>query len=88
MPDTQEDLRLQAAEMLHGADKIIDRLRTLVRVGLPSIADMAYATKFRIKEDYKIIEKVERKKRVDTNYTCSNLRDCEGPREKADRSRH
>lgn len=80
---TEETKALQLATMdaLRGAENVKQRLQLEVSTGTPSITDLAYAVKVRIKEDFKIVEKVERKRRGDKpTYEVSSLRDLVGLR--------
>lgn len=68
-------------DALRGADSVKQRLVLEMNTGTPSISDLAYAVKVRVKEDFKIVEKVERKRRGDKpDYSVSSLRDLDGLR--------
>jgi ppGpp synthetase/RelA/SpoT-type nucleotidyltranferase len=75
-----ESLRRDASDALHGARDVVHRLDVLMKSGAPSIADMAYTTRIREKEDFKIVEKVERKRKDDPVYSVSKIRDIVGLR--------
>lgn len=74
-------LRLAANEVRHGADEARERIIQAMSIGSPSIRDIAYAINSRVKEDFKIYNKVLKKraeKRLD--YNVGNLRDIIGLR--------
>lgn len=75
----EEKLALAAIEALRGAGDVRKRLSLEMSSGTPSISDLAYAIKTRLKEDYRIVEKVKRK-RVDKSYDVDDLRDIVGLR--------
>lgn len=54
-----ERLLLEVVEALRGADNLRERLLTTLQTGTPAVADLAYAVKVRIKEDYKVIDKIK-----------------------------
>jgi ppGpp synthetase/RelA/SpoT-type nucleotidyltranferase len=54
-----ERLLLDVIEALRGADNLRDRLLTALQTGTPAVADLAYAIKSRVKEDYKVVEKIQ-----------------------------
>lgn len=54
-----ERLLLDVIDALRGSENLRDRLLTTLQTGTPAVADLAYAVKARIKEDYKAIEKIK-----------------------------
>lgn len=81
MINTDPNLELETMDALRGADNVKQRLFLEMSTGTPSISDLAYAVKVRVKEDFKIVEKVERKRRGDKpDYAVSSLRDLVGLR--------
>jgi ppGpp synthetase/RelA/SpoT-type nucleotidyltranferase len=75
----EEKLALAAAEALRGAGDVRKRLSLEMSSGTPSISDLAYAIKTRLKEDYRIVDKVKRK-RLEKPYGVDDLRDIVGLR--------
>jgi hypothetical protein len=57
-----ERLLLDVVEALRGADNLRDRLLASLQSGTPAVADLAYAVKARVKEDYKVIDKIKEKR--------------------------
>lgn len=53
-----ERLMLDVVEALRGADNLKERLLAALQSGTPAVADIAYAVKARVKEDYKAVEKI------------------------------
>lgn len=81
MAEMDKELELATMDALRGADNVRQRLLLEMNTGTPTINDLAYAVKVRVKEDFKIVEKVERKRRGDKpSYAVSNLRDLVGLR--------
>ncbi len=78
--DEDKDLSYQAAVAKRGASSVVKRLLNLVNEGAPSISDLAYAIRAREKEDFKIVEKVQRKRIEDPTYDVNRLRDIVGLR--------
>lgn len=74
------DLELAATRALRGAEEVKARLLVEMASGAPAIADLAYAIKVRVKEDYKIVEKVLHKRKEDQAYNVGKLRDIVGLR--------
>src|SRR3954452_6299531 len=54
-----ERLLLDVIDALRGADTLRERLLMALHAGTPAVADLAYAVKARVKEDYKVIEKIQ-----------------------------
>ena len=75
-----EDLWRDAAARKHGAADVVSRLQNLMNIGAPSIADIAYTIRLREKEDFRIVEKVKRKRLKDPSYTVGRIRDVVGLR--------
>lgn len=74
-------LDLDTMDALRGADDVRKRLVLEMNTGAPSISDLAYAVKVRVKEDYKVVEKVLRKRKGGKpEYSVSSLRDLVGLR--------
>lgn len=69
-------------DILRGADDVRERLLVELTTGVPAISSLAYATKIRVKEDFKIAEKVRRKQLEKSNpdYSVHDLRDIVGLR--------
>src|SRR5688500_9141553 len=80
--DDTVELELATMQVLRGADDVKRRLLVEMSTGTPAITDLAYAVKVRVKEDYKIVEKVLRKRaeKRDPTYDVSRLRDIVGLR--------
>lgn len=84
--DGDERILLDVVEALRGAENLRDRLLTALQTGTPSVADLAYAVKARIKEDYKAIDKIkERRSGTETkkpraDYCVSDVTDLVGLR--------
>lgn len=76
---TEQQLELDATAILRGAEEVKRRLYVEMTAGNPSISDLSYAIKIRIKEDYKIIDKIL-KKRKTKKYNASDIRDVIGLR--------
>jgi ppGpp synthetase/RelA/SpoT-type nucleotidyltranferase len=78
----RDELELQLLDALRGADDVTRRLTIEMATGTPSVTDMAYAIKMRIKQDYKIVAKVlrKRKEKNDPTYNVKRLRDLVGLR--------
>jgi ppGpp synthetase/RelA/SpoT-type nucleotidyltranferase len=72
-------LEQEALEVRRGADQVQQHLLKLLDVGSPSVRDLAYAIKSRIKDDFKIVQKVKKKKQ-EKEYKVSDLRDIVGVR--------
>lgn len=54
---------LDVIEALRGADNLKDRLLAALQSGTPAVADLAYAVKARVKEDYKCVDKIKDRRR-------------------------
>jgi len=80
MSEDEEALYRNAAIAKRGAHHVLDRLQNLTRIGVPSISDLAYTIRLREKEDYKVVEKVQRKRLTDPTYDVARLRDIVGLR--------
>jgi ppGpp synthetase/RelA/SpoT-type nucleotidyltranferase len=82
MSDETDDRDLEVATMraLRGAEDLKARLLVEMATGSPAVADLAYAIKVRVKEDYKIIEKVRAKREKRPEYRVGDLRDIVGLR--------
>ena len=59
---SDERLLLDVIDALRGADNLRDRLAGALQSGAPAVADLAYAVKVRVKEDYKVIEKIQERR--------------------------
>jgi ppGpp synthetase/RelA/SpoT-type nucleotidyltranferase len=80
-PEKTNDLELRSAAVLRGATDLANRLMIAMAVGTPSVSELAYAVKVRVKEDYKIVEKVLKKRNPsDPDYDVARLRDIVGVR--------
>lgn len=73
-------LDLETMVALRGTDDLRKRLLLELSNGTPSITDLAYAVKIRVKEDYKLVEKVTRKREFRPAYQVSDVRDIVGVR--------
>ena len=82
MKTEREKLDLQALDALRGAEDVQKRLAVEMSTGAPSINDIAYATKIRVKAAYNIVAKVLRKRtdKNDPGYDVYRLRDIVGLR--------
>lgn len=82
MQETHEsELELATMNALRGTENVKQRLLLEMSTGTPAISDLAYAVKVRVKEDYRVVEKVRRKRSADKlNYDVSSLRDLVGLR--------
>jgi ppGpp synthetase/RelA/SpoT-type nucleotidyltranferase len=79
--DDNDRLSLATSEALRGAGDVRKRLLLEMSTGTPSITDLAYAVKIRVKDDYRIAEKVKRKREIkDPDYDVPHLRDIVGLR--------
>lgn len=76
----ETELELATMRALRGADELKGRLLVEMATGSPSVTDLAYAVKVRVKEDYKIIEKVRAKRDTKPAYCVGDLRDIVGLR--------
>jgi hypothetical protein len=74
------ELELATIDALRGANEPRDRLLLAVSTGTPAVSDLAYAVKVRVKEDYKIQDKVLLKRKKNPDYAVCNLRDVVGLR--------
>ena len=79
-PEDQGQLELATMDALRGSQDLKDRLLLHLSTGAPSISDLAYAVKVRVKEDYKIIGKVAKKREETPGYDVGTLRDIIGLR--------
>jgi ppGpp synthetase/RelA/SpoT-type nucleotidyltranferase len=76
-----KSLSEQAMEARRGTDDVKEHFVRILGVGSPSIADLAYAVKSRVKDDYKIEEKVRRKRSEGkSSYKTTDIRDLVGIR--------
>jgi ppGpp synthetase/RelA/SpoT-type nucleotidyltranferase len=75
-----ERLLLDVVKALRGADHLRDRLLTSLQSGTPAVADLAYAVKARVKEDYKVIEKITGKRIERPSYGVADVTDIVGLR--------
>jgi ppGpp synthetase/RelA/SpoT-type nucleotidyltranferase len=74
-------LDLHTMDALRGADDVRRRLLLEMSTGTPAISDLAYAVKVRVKEDFKVVEKVLRKRKGGKlEYSVDRLRDLVGLR--------
>jgi ppGpp synthetase/RelA/SpoT-type nucleotidyltranferase/tetratricopeptide (TPR) repeat protein len=78
--NVHEKLAFEASKALRGAPNVVERMDNLMKSGSPSIKDVAYALKMRTKDDYKIIDKVLKKKEKSNTYSVNNIRDIVGLR--------
>lgn len=58
---------LDVVEALHGAENLRERILGSLQSGTPSVTDLAYAVKARVKEDYKVVEKVKERRTGDAH---------------------
>ncbi|HQV04974.1 MULTISPECIES: RelA/SpoT domain-containing protein [unclassified Novosphingobium] len=58
LQSVDDQLQLEVVEALRGADNLRERLQHALQSGAPSVSELAYAIKSRVKEDYKAIEKI------------------------------
>ncbi|MHA6333245.1 hypothetical protein ACXYL9_06125 [Qipengyuania sp. CAU 1752] len=76
-----ENLTQEAMEVRRGADDVREQFERLLRSGNPSIFDLSYAVKSRVKDDFKIEEKVRKKRSTDKpHYKTKDIRDIVGIR--------
>jgi ppGpp synthetase/RelA/SpoT-type nucleotidyltranferase len=75
-----QELELATMRALRGAEELRGRLLVEMSTGTPAVADLAYAVKVRVKEDYKIMEKVASKRLKRPQYGVGDLRDIVGLR--------
>ncbi len=76
-----ENLTQEAMEVRRGADEVRDQFERLLKSGNPSISDLSYAVKSRVKDDFKIEEKVRKKRAADKpDYKTKDIRDIVGIR--------
>ncbi len=75
-----KELELATMRTLRGAEELKGRLLVEMATGSPAVADLAYAVKVRVKEDYKIVEKVRAKRETRPGYRVQDLRDIVGLR--------
>lgn len=61
--NSDERLLLDVVEALRGADNLRERLLGALHSGTPAVADLAYAVKARVKEDYKVVDKIRDRRR-------------------------
>lgn len=73
--DDDNQLDLDTMDVLRGTTELRNRLLLEMSTGTPSISELAYAVKVRIKEDYKIVEKVKSKRVKTPDYCVKKLRD-------------
>jgi ppGpp synthetase/RelA/SpoT-type nucleotidyltranferase len=73
-------LEQEALERLRGTHGVVDQLHGLLNAGTPSINDLAYAVKARVKDDFKIVEKVTKKRLTKPGYGVPSVRDVIGLR--------
>lgn len=79
--DDTSRLDLDTMDALRGADDVRRRLLLEMSTGTPAISDLSYAVKVRVKEDFKIVEKVLRKRAGGKpDYAVGRLRDLVGLR--------
>lgn len=80
-PVTEDErLLLDVVEALRGADSLRERLTTRLQTGTPAVSDLAYAVTTRVKEDYKIVEKVKAKRADRPAYGVKDVTDLVGLR--------
>lgn len=87
-PALQDDdrLLLDVIDALRGAENLRDRLLATLQTGTPAVADLAYAVKARIKEDYKAIDKIKDRRAgapdrtPKTDYSAADVTDLIGLR--------
>jgi len=77
---SDERLLLEVYHALRGADSLRERLTTRLQTGTPAVADLAYAVTTRVKEDYKIVEKVKAKRADRPSYGVADVSDLVGLR--------
>lgn len=80
MSDKDKDLELATMEALRGAGDVRKRILLELSTGVPSIFDLAYAIKIRIKDDFRISEKVIDKRKKKPEYQVNHIRDVVGLR--------
>lgn len=71
---------LEVMDALRGATDLRDRLLVTLSAGTPSVADLAYALKVRVKEDYKILQKISKKRDERPDYGVKDVTDLVGLR--------
>lgn len=75
-----KSLEQEALEVRRGADTVRDHFLKILEVGSPSVRELAYAVKARIKDDFKIVQKVQKKRTDRPSYKVQDLRDIVGLR--------
>ena len=78
--NSDERLLLEVYDALRGADSLRDNLLTTLQTGSPSVSDLAYAIKARVKEDYKCVDKVIDRRKKKPNYGVGDVTDLVGLR--------
>jgi len=73
-------LELDTMNILRGTQDLRDRIELALSTGTPSISDLAYATKLRVKEDHSVVSKVLKKRQDKPEYGVDALRDVVGLR--------
>jgi ppGpp synthetase/RelA/SpoT-type nucleotidyltranferase len=78
---SEDGLWRDAVQARSGARDIVARLQTLMNLGVPSISELAYTIRYRVKDHRKIMDKVSRKQEEkDPDYAVANIRDIVGVR--------
>ena len=75
-----DELLLAAYKVTEGAEDGLRRIESLLRLGQPSVADLCYTIRSRIKNPEKIAEKVSIKKEKNPKYEVNTIRDVIGVR--------
>jgi ppGpp synthetase/RelA/SpoT-type nucleotidyltranferase len=76
----KKSLEQEALEIRRGTESVRDHLLKTLEIGSPSVRELAYAVKARIKDDFKIVQKVEKKRIERPDYKVRDLRDIVGLR--------
>ena len=75
------ELQLATMDALRGTADLREKLELALSSGTPSISDLAYAIKVRVKEDYSCVKKVLSKREEGrADYDVETLRDVLGVR--------
>lgn len=76
-----KSLEFEAMEALRGAHEVRDNFLKVLNIGIPSISDLAYAIRSRVKDDFKLVEKVKKKRSEEKpDYRMTDVRDVVGVR--------
>lgn len=73
-------LSVEVLKVLDGAEDVRKKIDALLSLGIPSVRDLSYAIKTRVKQQSSAVAKIQDRRKKNINYSASQLRDIVGVR--------